>query len=82
VRASQDGRVTGLNISVSEIVAPAQALFTLINTEEWVASANFRNRAAADPAGSCATVCSMVDRTKPLKVRWRAWALGCWPRTV
>lgn len=77
VRASQDGRVTGLNISVGEIVAPAQALFTLINTEKWVASANFRETELQQiRPGSCATVYSMVDRTKPLKGQVESLGFG------
>ena len=42
VRAPHDGRIVGLHISTGEVVAPSQSLFTLINTEEWFASANFR----------------------------------------
>jgi multidrug efflux system membrane fusion protein len=68
VRAPHDGRIVGLNISTGELVAPSQALFTLINTEEWVASANFReidlNR--IEP-GACVTVYSMIDRRVPIR---------------
>jgi multidrug efflux system membrane fusion protein len=68
VRAPHDGRIVGLNISTGELVAPSQALFTLINTEEWFASANFResdlNR--IEP-GACVTVYSMIDRRVPIR---------------
>jgi multidrug efflux system membrane fusion protein len=68
VRAPHDGRIVGLNISTGELVAPSQALFTLINTEEWVASANFweidLNR--IEP-GACVTVYSMIDRRVPIR---------------
>ena len=42
VRAPHAGRVVGLTVSSGEMIAPAQTLFTLINTEEWFAVANFR----------------------------------------
>lgn len=68
VRAPHDGRIVGLHISTGEVVAPSQSLFTLINTEEWFASANFRetdlNRIKA---GDCVTVYSMIDRRQPIK---------------
>jgi len=68
VRAPHDGRIVGLTISTGEVVAPSQALFTLINAEEWFASANFReidlNR--IEP-GACVTVYSMIDRRVAMK---------------
>ncbi len=68
VRAPHAGRVTGLTVSTGEIVAPSQALFTLVNTEEWFAVANFRETDLAEIApGDCATVFSMVDRRVPIK---------------
>jgi multidrug efflux system membrane fusion protein len=68
VRAWHDGRVVGLTVLSGEMVVPSQALFTLINTEEWFAVANFREtdlRAIA--VGDCATVFSMIDRSQPIK---------------
>jgi len=63
VRATHDGRVVGLTVSSGEFVAPGQPLFTLINTEEWFASANLRETDIAPlRAGDCATVYSMIDR--------------------
>jgi multidrug efflux system membrane fusion protein len=68
VRAAHDGRVVGLTVVSGEMVLPSQSLYTLIATDEWYASANFResNLAAIAP-GDCATVYSMIDRDKPIK---------------
>jgi multidrug efflux system membrane fusion protein len=63
VRATHDGLVVGLTVSTGEFVAPGQSLFTLINTEEWFASANLRETdLAAVKTGDCVTVYSMIDR--------------------
>jgi membrane fusion protein, multidrug efflux system len=68
VRATHAGRVVGLSVSTGEMIAPAQTLFTLINTEEWFAVANFREiDLAAISVGDCVTVYSMIDRKQPLK---------------
>ena len=68
VRAPHDGYVVGLKISSGEWVAPGQALFTLINTEEWFAVGNFRETdLAAIAIGDCATAFSMIDRRQPIK---------------
>jgi membrane fusion protein, multidrug efflux system len=68
VRAPHDGLVVGLTISAGEMVAPAQSVFTLINTEEWFAVANFRETELdAIAVGDCATVFSMIDRHRPIK---------------
>jgi multidrug efflux system membrane fusion protein len=68
VAAPHNGRVTGLKVSTGEVVAPSQALFTLINTEEWYATANFReiDLGRVRP-GTCATVYSLVDRRSAIK---------------
>ena len=68
VRAPHDGRIVGLHISTGEVVAPSQSLFTLINTEEWFASANFREiDLERIGVGQCVTVYSMIDRRQPIK---------------
>jgi multidrug efflux system membrane fusion protein len=68
VRASHDGRIVGLTVSTGEMLVPAQSVFTLINTEEWFANANLRETDLHEVAvGSCATVYSMLDRSKPIK---------------
>ncbi len=68
VRAPHDGRIVGLTISTGEMVLPSQALFTLVNTEEWFAVGNFRETELGGIAvGDCATVFSLIDRRTPLK---------------
>lgn len=68
VRAPHDGLVAGLMVSAGEFVAPGQTLFTLINTEEWFAVANFRETALKHIApGDCATVYSLIDGGQPIK---------------
>ena len=68
VRAFHAGRVVGLTVVSGEMVAPSQTLFTLINTSEWFAVANFRETdLAAIAIGDCVTVYSMIDRNKPLR---------------
>jgi membrane fusion protein, multidrug efflux system len=68
IRATHAGRVVGLSVSTGEIVAPSQTLFTLVNTEEWFAVANFRETdLSAISVGDCVTVYSMIDRQQPLK---------------
>jgi membrane fusion protein, multidrug efflux system len=68
VRAPHNGLVVGLTISSGEMVAPSQSLFTLINTDEWFAVANFRETDLhAMAIGDCATVFSMIDRSVPIK---------------
>ncbi len=68
VRATHNGLVVGLTVSTGEIVIPAQSLFTLINTDEWFAVANFRETDLSSiSVDDCATVFSMLDRKVPIK---------------
>jgi multidrug efflux system membrane fusion protein len=68
VRATHNGLVGGLTVSTGEMVIPAQSLFTLINTDEWFAVANFRETdLSAISVGDCATVFSMLDRKVSIK---------------
>jgi membrane fusion protein, multidrug efflux system len=68
VRATHDGLVDGLTVSSGEFVAPGQSLFTLINTEQWFASADLRETdLAAVHTGDCVTVYSMIDRRVPIR---------------
>ena len=61
VRAPHDGLVVGLNVSQGELLAPEQALFTLINTEAWYATALFRETELPSiQIGDCATVYAMA----------------------
>jgi len=62
VRAPHDGLVVGLSVSSGEYVAPDQSLFTLINTEQWYATAFFRETELMDiKPGSCALVYALAD---------------------
>jgi multidrug efflux system membrane fusion protein len=68
VRAPHEGRIVGLSVSTGEMVIPSQSLFTLINTEEWFVSANFREiDLKRVKQGDCVTVYSMIDRHTPMK---------------
>ncbi len=68
VRAPHDGRVTGLNVETGEHVAAGQSPFTLVVTENWYASANFRETERPGIAvGGCAIAFSMVDRRVAIK---------------
>ncbi|KDB07231.1 secretion protein HlyD family protein [Burkholderia sp. lig30] len=67
VRAPHDGAVTGLSVLAGETVAPNQSIFTLIDTREWFAVANYRETSLAQiQVGDCATVYSMIDRSRPI----------------
>jgi multidrug efflux system membrane fusion protein len=49
------------------MVAPAQSLFTLVNDDEWFTVANFRETdLKAIAVGDCATVYSMIDRSRAI----------------
>ncbi len=68
VRAPHAGLVVGLTAASGEMVAPGQALFTLIDTDAWFAVADFRETDLhAIAAGNCATVYSMIDDRRPIK---------------
>ena len=68
VKASQSGHVAGLTVLAGEMVAPSQSLFTLVGDEEWFAVANFREIDLRHIAiGDCATVYSMIDRTRAVR---------------
>jgi multidrug efflux system membrane fusion protein len=63
VRSPHDGLIVGLTVSTGEIVIPGQSLFTLINSEEWYAVANFRETELGSISrGDCATVYAMTNR--------------------
>ena len=67
VRATHDGMVVGLTAASGEMVSPGQSLFTLIDTEDWFAVANFRETDLKPVhPGDCATVYSMLDRSRPI----------------
>jgi len=67
LRAPVQGRISGLNFTVGEVVAPMVPLFSLIATEEWFAVANMRETdLAAVKKGDCVTVYSLIDRSVPI----------------
>lgn len=75
VRAPHHGLVVGLTVAPGEIVAPGQALFTLIDTERWYASATFPETQLGHIAiGDCASVYVLADRSRP--VRGRVESIG------
>ena len=77
VRAPHSGHVVGLSVLSGEMVAPSQNLFTLVGDEDWAAVANFRETdLAAIAVGDCATVYSMIDRTRPIKGTVQGVAAG------
>jgi len=68
VRASHEGRVSGLTVLSGEVVIPNQSLFVLVHTGEWFAVANFRETELANiRIGDCATVYSMIDRSHAIR---------------
>lgn len=68
VRASHAGRVVGLSVLSGELVAPTQALFTLVNADAWFAVGNFRETELARIVpGDCATVYAMTDRARAIR---------------
>jgi multidrug efflux system membrane fusion protein len=75
VRALHDGRVTGLTIETGEHVAPGQSPFTLVVTEQWYASANFRETELNHIAvGTCAVAYSLIDRS--IAIRGKVDGIG------
>lgn len=70
VLAPQNGRIVGLSVKEGEMVAPQQSLFTLVTSDHWFAIGNFRETVLKRiHVGDCATVYSMIDRTRPVRAR-------------
>ena len=70
VRAPHNGLVVGLKVASGELVISDQAIFTLIASDNWHASAFFRETELKHiRPGECATVYVMADRDRPLKGR-------------
>ncbi|RIY41375.1 multidrug transporter subunit MdtN [Neopusillimonas maritima] len=68
VRAPHDGLVVGLKVMTGEHMAPDQALFTLIDANEWFATALFRETDLAHlKAGQCAQAYALSDPTREIK---------------
>lgn len=67
-RAPHDGLVVGLSVSSGEYVAPDQSLFTLINTEQWYATAFFRETELMElKPNACALVYALADPSVIIK---------------
>jgi len=67
VRAPHGGWVVGLTAASGEMVSAGQALFTLVDADDWFAVANFRETDLKPVRpGDCATVYSMLDRGRPI----------------
>lgn len=70
VRAPHDGLAVGLNVSDGEHLAPGESLFTLINTEQWYATALFRETdLSLIKIGTCATVYALADPERAIQGR-------------
>ncbi len=68
VRAPHDGLIVGLSVSSGEYVAPDQSLFTLINTEQWYATAFFRETELSElKPNACAVVYALADPSVAIK---------------
>lgn len=68
VRAPHDGLIVGLSVSSGEYVAPDQSLFTLINTEQWYATAFFRETELMElKPNACALVYALADPSVAIK---------------
>jgi multidrug efflux system membrane fusion protein len=67
VVAPCDGRITALDIAAGEFAAAGHPLFTIIDTEHWYATGNFRegDLAGIQP-GQRATVYVMAEPSRPL----------------
>lgn len=70
IRAPHNGLVVGLRVSSGELVISGQAIFTLVASDHWHASAFFRETELKHiRLGDCATVYVMANRDRPLKGR-------------
>ena len=68
IYAPHDGRVVGLTTSSGQFIASGAPLFTLVNTGDWYASALYREAELEKlPAGTCASVYVMADRSVEIK---------------
>lgn len=79
VYAPHDGLVVGLKVSTGEYVAPDQSLFTLINTQEWFATAFYRETDLPNiQLGACATVYVLGRPDLPIqgKVQMIGWGVS------
>lgn len=77
VRAPHDGLVVGLRVATGEYLAPDQALFTLIDTRQWFATALFRETELDRlHVGQCAQAFAMADPRRSLSGRVQSIGWG------
>lgn len=77
VHAPSDGLVVGLNVAQGEMLAPEQALFTLIDTSAWYATALFRETELPSiKVGDCAEVYTMAAPRTGMKGRVQSIGWG------
>lgn len=70
VYAPHNGRVVGLRISSGEFIVTGESIFTLVNTDQWYATALYREGELKNIAvGSCAIVYVMADQSIAIKGR-------------
>lgn len=70
VHAPHNGLAVGLAVSNGEHLAPGESLFTLINTEQWYATAFFRETDLPSiRTGTCATVYVLANPARAIEGR-------------
>lgn len=68
--APDDGRAVGVTATAGNFVLPAQSMFSLIDTRQWYASANFIETVLPNiTVGDCATVYALSDRRREIRGR-------------
>lgn len=79
VYAPDNGLIVGLKVSAGEHLAPGQSLFTLINTDNWYATAFYRETDLPEiHVGNCAEVYTMMqpDTKMSAKVVSKGWGVA------
>ena len=70
VRAPHDGLIVGLKVATGEYLGPDQALFTLIDSRQWFATALYREtELGAITAGMCAQAYVLADPSRVVQGR-------------
>lgn len=79
IYAPDNGLIVGLQVSAGEHLAPGQSIFTLINTDNWYATAFFRETDLPKiKVGDCAEVYTMMqsDTKISAKVVSTGWGIA------
>lgn len=75
VYAPHDGRIVGLSTTTGQFVVTGAPVFTLINTDQWFATALYRESELKNlPEGTCASVYVMADTS--IEVKGRVQGIG------